>query len=351
MDERNDKEAHSCQCTTQAWQNVRKMVVAVLLQKLINNSSLPHSIHTGNSSTICLITADPQRLYKDAIDHPSFPADLRSRVTRVIGLEKLKAKFKSFEPRRKLYAEHDVFLADSRIVTFLPKILGKIFYKGGAKRPVPVELVNPPEKGADGKKIKRPPGQVRRSTRGTDGKGSAPPETISRELRKALKSALVHLSPGVTTSIKVARADFSPLMCAENIEAVLEGMTTRFITKGWKNVRAVHIKSPRSSAFPIWMTDELWVEDEDVLEEKKFQGKKKPKSLETKAQPDIHEKEEVERAVKTTKGRFGAESDKPAKRKREAKSDDPETAATAKRKEDLKKQKIDAMSQIAEIQG
>ncbi|KAI9657215.1 MAG: hypothetical protein M1831_004400 [Alyxoria varia] len=313
--------------------------------------SLPHSIHTGSSSTICLITADPQRLYKDAIDNPSFPADLRSRVTRVIGLEKLKAKFKSFEPRRRLYAEHDVFLADSRIVTFLPKILGKVFYKGGAKRPIPVEIVNPPERGADGKKIKRPPGQVRRSTKGTEGKGAAPPETIARELRKALTSALVHLSPGVTTSIKFARADFDPVMCAGNIEAVLEGLTTRFITKGWQNVRAVHIKSPRSSAFPIWMTDELWVEDEDVLEEKKVQGKKKLKSLEAKEQPDGHEIKEAEKEVNRAQARGNSESDKHAKRKREAKSDNQEAAATAARKETLKKQKMDAMAQIAVIQG
>ncbi|EGP90681.1 uncharacterized protein MYCGRDRAFT_103105, partial [Zymoseptoria tritici IPO323] len=88
---------------------------------------------------ICLITADPQRKYKNLVDAENgFPADVADKVKRVIGMEKLKAKYKSYESKRQLFGEYDVFLADDRIITYLPGVLGKVFYKGGSKRPIPV---------------------------------------------------------------------------------------------------------------------------------------------------------------------------------------------------------------------
>src|SRR5450432_3977788 len=54
--------------------------------------ALPHPLSTSATTTICLITADPQRTYKDIVASPAFPAELRSRITRVIGVKKVKAK-------------------------------------------------------------------------------------------------------------------------------------------------------------------------------------------------------------------------------------------------------------------
>lgn len=48
-------------------------------------------------------------------------------MSRVVGVEKLKGKFKPFEARRQLMKDHDVWLADERVVPLLPGILGKIF--------------------------------------------------------------------------------------------------------------------------------------------------------------------------------------------------------------------------------
>jgi ribosome biogenesis protein UTP30 len=46
-------------------------------------------------------------------------------ISRVVGITKLKGKFKPFEARRQLLSEHGMFLADDRIVPLLPKLLGK----------------------------------------------------------------------------------------------------------------------------------------------------------------------------------------------------------------------------------
>lgn len=217
-------------------------------------------------------------MYKDALAHPSFPdPKLSSRVARVIGATKLKSKYKSFESRRQLLAEHDVFLADSRIIKYLPGALGKIFYKGGTKRPIPIEIAGPRERDQNGKRIKAPPISVRKKTSKAEGLGAASPDKIAQEIQKALDSVLLHLAPGVSTAVKVADASFSPETCTRNIESVLKTMTEKLIPQGWKNVRAIHVKGPNTAAFPIWMAGELWVNEEDVLEEKKIQGKKSKK--------------------------------------------------------------------------
>jgi ribosome biogenesis protein UTP30 len=66
-------------------------------------------------------------------------------------------------------------------------------------------------------------------------------------------------------------------------------MLEKFVTKGWRNVRSVHIKGPNTLALPIWLARELWVEEADVLEEAEAartaegaapRGKRKRKEIE-----------------------------------------------------------------------
>lgn len=224
---------------------------------------VPHSLHASPMTTICLITADPQRAFKDAIAHASFPTALFKRITRVIGLKKLSERYKSFESRRQLLREHDVFLADDRIITRLPQILGKTFYKG-SKKPIPVSLEAYKPKDESGKR-KKP------EKSGEDGNKRvmvAQPQQVGREIERTLSTAQVYLSPAATTSVRVGLASFTPQQLAENIEAVVGGLVEKFVTKKWRNVRAVHIKGPNTMALPVWLADELWVDEADVLGDK-----------------------------------------------------------------------------------
>jgi len=221
---------------------------------------VPHSLHSSPTTTICLITADPQRAFKDAIAHDSFSKALSKCITRVIGLKKLQERYKSFESRRQLLREHDVFLADDRIITRLPQILGKTFYKG-SKKPVPVNLEAYKPKDENGKR-KKP------EKSGEDGNKKvvvAQSQQVAREIERTLSTAQVYLSPAATTSVRVGLASFTPQQLAENIEAVVGGLVEKFVTKKWRNVRAVHIKGPNTMALPVWLADELWVDEGDVL--------------------------------------------------------------------------------------
>ena len=230
--------------------------------------SIPHSLNRPDSS-ICLITADPQRAFKDVIEEEPFPAQLRSQI-RVLGLEKLKQRYKSFEQKRQLMAEYDIFLADDRIITSLPNLLGKTAYQS-SKRPMPIDLKPSNEKNEPrvmGKKIKKY----------VSNRKTPPASTLAKRIENALASARVHLSPSVSTSIHVGFSHFQPDQLEENITAVVEGMIEKFIPKGWKTVKSVFIKGPETAALPIWEATELWMEDTEVLEDKDAEAAKSIKS-------------------------------------------------------------------------
>jgi len=76
------------------------------------------------TSAVCLITKDPQREYKDLIESHGIKF-----ISRVIGVTKLKGKFKPFEARRMLLKENGMFLADERVVSLLPGLLGSKWFE------------------------------------------------------------------------------------------------------------------------------------------------------------------------------------------------------------------------------
>ena len=329
-----------------------------MISNHLGYSVLPHSLHASPSARVCLITADPQRTVKDIVSDPSFPPALTQRISRVIGLSKLKARYKSYESRRQLLAEHDVFLADDRIITFLPKLLGKIFYKGGSKRPVPVNLtVGAPKEDRSQIKDKSVPKNPLppRKTGPREGKVAGGPVQIAREIEKALTSALVHISPSTTTSVKVGRGRWAPEKLAANVEAVVKGMTEKYVPRGWRNVRSIHIKGNATAALPIWLASELWENEADVREgvvkesaqtikAKKNKKRKERKEKQVQLRQQMPEKRKadgdgadgrVEKSVKRRKGDRTGTSD-----------GDGMVALSTERKERLQKQKEHAMPKI-----
>lgn len=252
---------------------------------------VPHSLNTDENTTICAITADPQRAYKNIIGSDEFPAELSKRITRVIDFGKLKAKYSQYDAQRKLFSEHDIFLADDRIINRLPKVLGKTFYKTTAKRPIPVVLSAKRPK-ADGKRAKRD-----RTTKDKDdGVNAGTAADIAKEIEKALGSALVSLSPTTNTAVRIGYAHWTPEQIADNVDAVATGLVGKWVPQAWRNVRSIYIKGPTTAALPVWLTDELWLDEKDVIAdpepeqgstkaEKPNVGKKR-KSLGAGAEPE-----------------------------------------------------------------
>ncbi|GKZ20932.1 hypothetical protein AbraIFM66951_011329 [Aspergillus brasiliensis] len=291
---------------------------------------IPHSLNASPSLSVCLITADPQRSVKNIVADPSFPAHLSSRIERVIGYSKLKDRYKSFESRRQLLAEHDVFLADDRIIMRLVNTLGKVFYKS-SKRPIPVRIAEIEK--VDGKKVKKDPkvrnAPPKKKEDGGEGSAFATPAIVAKEIEKALNCAPVHLAPATTAAIRVGSSKFSAQQVAENVEAVVKGLTEKFVTKGWRNIKALHIKGANTMAMPIWLASELWVEDGDVVEEQE-EGVPAVEAGKKRKQIADAEEKAIEEAPKKNK-------------KAKAAQDDEEALSLAARKEKLQKQKAKAL--------
>ncbi|KAG9118437.1 hypothetical protein FRC07_007056 [Ceratobasidium sp. 392] len=194
------------------WLNVN--VKQVHPEKKLKPFSIPlaRPIVDPRTSPICLITKDPQREYKDLL-----AAQNIKFVSRVVGVTKLKGKFKPFEARRQLLKDHGLFLADDRVVPLLPKLLGKMFFEA-KKQPIPVNLQR---------------------------------KDLKAELERAVSSTYMHQNQGTCTSIKIAPLSFTPAQVLENLTTALPNVV-KHIKGGWDNVQSLNIKTSTSVALPIW---------------------------------------------------------------------------------------------------
>jgi ribosome biogenesis protein UTP30 len=325
-----DEEEDSDETATTVWLNVTtKKHIADQRKMKPGKIIVPFPLQSATSPSlrICLITADPQRKYKDIIASERFPAQLSSRINRVLGTEKLKAKYKTYESRRQLFAEYDIFLADDRIITRLPNLLGKVFYGTGAKRPIPVAMQGKPENARDEAGNKR----VKLSEGGDKLKRSEiTPEALAHEIERAVGAALVHLAPSTNVSIRVGKSSMTADQVAANVDAVVTSLTKKYIPKGWRNIRSLHVKGPNTAALPIWLADELWEDEADVLE-------KLPEAV-------VKDKKKRKRALLETGAANTAEAEDETKSTKKSKSDGAEKAA---RKAALKKQKEESKTVIA----
>jgi len=311
--------------------------------------TLPHSLNTSPNTSICLITPEPQRLFKDAVAHPSFPTTLSQRITRVISVEKLEKKYHSFESKRQLRDSFDLFLADDRIITYLPKILGKTFYKSTPKRPMPVRLeVSKPK---SSKNAALPSTKSRKES--SDTKSVVPPALLAKEIEGTLSTAQINLTPSTTTAVKVGLASFTSEQLASNVEAVMASLTDRLIA--WRNVRSVHVKGPNTMALPVWLADELWTDEGMILEDdeieearlKESKGKKKRKAIGGLREETIGRDTDG----KKRKGIDGLENESRSKKAKRLEDEDF-SRAMKERRAKLRQQKSEARESIKqEIAG
>jgi ribosome biogenesis protein UTP30 len=291
---------------------------------LTSHSPLPHSI-IPSDVRICIFTKDPQRAYKDLIyESGEFPAELRNKVARVIGVDKLKKKWKSFETKRQLLAEYDVFMVDERVTKIVAEALGKTFYGTKSKRPIPIKLTAGAFVDKTKKEDKKKPDNVVGTAAG-----------VAKEIEAALSATYVSMSASTNTSIKVGKLSMTPAQLQANIEAVVENVIEKHIEHKWRNVRGLYIKGPTTKALPIWVQDEMWVDETKVLDEaptraitdasKKGEKRKKWEEWEEEMldDEDLEEKRERRKAKKSKKDPEQAKArsiskDKRSKLKQEA---------------------------------
>ncbi|KZT28800.1 ribosomal protein L1 [Neolentinus lepideus HHB14362 ss-1] len=176
---------------------------------------IKHPLVDPRTTPVCLITKDPQREYKDLLESHGIKF-----VSRIVGISKLKGKFKPFEARRMLLQENGLFLADERVVPLLPGLLGKRFFEA-KKQPIPVCMTRKDLKGA---------------------------------LERAISSTYMHQNQGTCTSIKVGTLSQKPSQILDNLKSALPAIIKR-IKGEWDNIQSLNIKTSTSVSLPIWSCD------------------------------------------------------------------------------------------------
>ncbi|WWC87382.1 uncharacterized protein L201_002271 [Kwoniella dendrophila CBS 6074] len=230
---------------------------------------LPHPpIPAPPSSSICLISKTPQREYKDLLNNSNIKF-----ISRVVGIEKLKGKFKPFEPRRELMRDHDLFLCDERVLTLMPGLLGKMFFDS-KKQPIPVNMNR---------------------------------KDLKAELGRAISSTYFHPSTGTSYSIKIATPSSStPKQVLDNLLSSIPLVISN-IQEGWENVLSIGIKTSSSVMLPIWNSklqgrfDKSVVstagDDVEMKDEKSIKAKEEQESAIEEEKPVLKKAEEKKKVI------------------------------------------------------
>ncbi|KAB1215487.1 Ribosomal L1 domain-containing protein 1 [Morella rubra] len=179
---------------------------------------LPHALQSPHlSQELCLIIDDRphsnlnKESAKSKIESEEIP------ISKVLKLSKLKSDYRPFEAKRKLCDSYDMFLADKRIVPFLPGLLGKHFYKK-KKIPVPVNLKH---------------------------------KNWKEQIENACSSALLFLRTGTCSVVKVARVSMEKEQMVENVTAAINGIA-EVVPRKWGGLRSLHLKLLESLALPVY---------------------------------------------------------------------------------------------------
>jgi len=87
--------------------------------------------------SVCIIVKEESKPYIQSI-LSKFPKQLGS-IKKVLGLQSLRTKHKSYTQRRELLSRFDIFLADDSILPMLTKAIGGKFFDK-KKQPIPVNI-------------------------------------------------------------------------------------------------------------------------------------------------------------------------------------------------------------------
>ncbi|KAL9189690.1 hypothetical protein ACHAXT_009365 [Thalassiosira profunda] len=245
-----------------------------------------------------------------------FPAELKC-VKKVLGLQSLRTKHKSFAQRRELLDRFDVFFADDRILPMLSKALGSKFFER-KKQPIPVRL-------------------TRR-------------EALPFMIQKCLRSTFMYLSAGTCLTVKAGNTAMPPVKLLANIEAVCAGVPAK-VPRKWANVQSIAVKTASSVALPIYNKTPQELELIMKLASEEKESKKEVDDGEKKEEGEREEKKRkkdtaLAKALKKQKTAEKEAAEEADAAKSEEKKPEKKSAKKKKRKESVDEE-VDAETPVA----
>lgn len=217
---------------------------------------IPHPLYAPPKSELCLIVDDRPKsnLTSEAAKNKVKSEEIP--VSKVLSLSKLKSNYRPFEAKRKLCGSYDLFLADKRIVPLLPKLLGKQFFKK-KNIPVAVDLQH---------------------------------KNWKEQIERVCGSALLYLSTGTCSVVRVGRLFMEKEEIVENVVATINGIIG-LLPKKLAGVRSLHLKLSESIPLPIYQAmPEMKLKIEGV---EKNAGEEVKEEKESTGQVEKEEKKKV----------------------------------------------------------
>jgi len=195
------------------------------------HARIPHSLVTDNTD-VCLFVKDVHKGAEDQEDSRDFTPSVRHfrkivedcgvKVEEIIPVIQLKREYHDFEMQKKLCDSFDLFLVDERVSKFMPKLLGKNFYK---KRKLPINV-----------------------------KLNGGANIAAKSLKKAFESVHGLISgQGSSTSVTVGHTGLTPQQITENIDAVVKHMVS-IIPGGWPNISGLFITTTKTTSIPLFFS-------------------------------------------------------------------------------------------------
>jgi ribosome biogenesis protein UTP30 len=190
-------------------QNIKKAIVRPVRVKIPNSMFAPDE----EDHTICLFCRSEDR---EAIES-YLKANPIEGLTKVVSINQVRKLYVAYKDRKKLLNEHSHFVCDSRVMTQLYNLLGKVFAERN-NFPVPIDYTGPSK--------------------------------IQGEVVKVVSSTYMHLK-GKNIAIRFGLTFMSPKDVTVNVIEGLEFAVAKFSNQ-WKDVHSIILKTSDSPALPIY---------------------------------------------------------------------------------------------------
>ena len=178
-----------------------------------HNIPCPNPVIDLENKSACLLCRDPKEKAKEAVAKAELPFE------KIICLQSLKRKYKSFESRRELAARFDYFFCEQQIYEVMGKVLGKEFMQQ-KKAKIPISL----------KWLSKPC------------------------FEKALNTARFRCRGGSVVGVRIGHRGMEAEKLVQNAMAVVEFMATKYCLneKTLNNISHVSISATNVIDLPVW---------------------------------------------------------------------------------------------------
>ncbi|ODV81781.1 ribosomal protein L1, partial [Suhomyces tanzawaensis NRRL Y-17324] len=187
---------------------------------------LSHSIYPSETKA-CLIIRD--QLVKTTEQLEALESENLPYVSQILPVNELKTTYKSFEKRRQLHDEYDLFIVDDAVFNLMPSLLGKTFYGVGHRKiPLPIRVTS------------------------TKSHNELSITTLKNQLEKCLNSTIYLPPTGVNISIKVGAITdkFETSQLVQNLQDALSAFEK-------DSLKSVMVRTVKSPSLPLYYAEKL----------------------------------------------------------------------------------------------